>query len=403
MLMLTTISDLAVCGHKPLFDTVLPVGQINLPSEARFHDVFHDLFERRYYTNHGVVTQELEEKLCRLFGTRHALTMTNATLALSLVCKGLNLPVGGKVIVSAFTFAATVQALTWAGLDPVFCDIDPLTHNMTAQMVAPLLDTPGVCAILGVHLWGNACDIEGLEALARERGIPVFFDAAHAVGCSHKGRPIGGFGTCEVFSFHATKILSATEGGCVATNDDALAERLRNLRSSYGRRATVPIPIAGYGRFSEAQAAFALLSLEDFPQNCRNNQRRLRLYTEGLQGVPGIRFLLPSEGESHNYQYIVFEVEEKDFGLCRNELVQALAAENILARRYFVPGMHRCVPYITQCPQYVNALPVTDVVCEKVMQVPSGQCVTDENIAAVCALIRFIQAHAGELKGMLPQ
>ncbi|WP_310599623.1 aminotransferase class I/II-fold pyridoxal phosphate-dependent enzyme [Desulfobulbus sp.] len=397
------LSELAIWGNSPIFENQIPVGQINLPSWEYFCDSFHDLFERRYYTNHGVLTQEFEEKLCRLLGTRYALVMTNATIALSLACKGLNLPVGGKVIVPSFTFAATVQALSWAGLEPVFCDITHHSHLITPDTVAPLLDTPGVCAILGVHLWGNACDADGLTKLAKERDISIFFDAAHAIGCTHRGFSIGGFGSCEVFSFHGTKILTSTEGGCITTNDDDLAERLRNLRSSYGRRMTVPIPIAGYGRFSEAQAAFGLLSLEDFPKNCAANEKRMHLYVEGLRAVPGIRFLLPTPGERHNYQYVVLEIEEKEFGLSRDALVRILEAENVLVRRYFVPGMHRCVPYKTQFPQYMNTLPVTDALCEKVMQVPSGQRVTDGDITVICDLIRFVHTHAKKLKGALPK
>ena len=395
------VSDLAIAGGKPLFDMPLSVGQINLPHRKRFYTAFHDLFERRYYTNHGPAAQELEEKLCKLFGTRHALTATNATIALSLVCKALNLPLGGKVVVPAFTFAASVQALTWAGLEPVFCDIDPNTHNITEKTVLDVINTPGVCAILGVHLWGNACDIDGLDDIAQQKNIPLFFDAAHAIGCTHQGKPIGGFGVCETFSFHATKILTATEGACVTTNDDEFAERFRNLRSSYGRRKTVSVPLSAYGRFSEAQAVFALLSLEDFPLHCEQNKKRMHLYVERLKDVPGLRFRLPTQGEKHNYQYVVLEVEEKEFGLSRDNLVQILGSEHILARRYFVPGMHRCVPYRYKFPQYVDTLPLTDALCNNVMQLPSGQIITDREINAVCELIHFIHIHNKEINGYL--
>ena len=392
------INDLAVLGGRQIFARQLPVGQINIPDWERFQTLATGIFDRKYYSNHGVLAQEFEGKLCGLLGLPHAVTVTNATIGLALACKAVGLEPGDKVIVPAFTFAATVQALTWAGLEPVFCDVDPQTHNITTQSVTPLLDIPGVRAILGVHLWGNVCDVDGLEALARARGLRIFFDAAHAIGCTHRGVPVGGFGDCEVFSFHATKILSATEGGCVATRDDAVAERLRNMRASYGRHANVSIPVNANGRFSEMQAAFALLSLEDFFENCAANERRMRSYREGLKDVPGIRFLSPTVGERHNYQYVVLEIDEKEFGLCRDALVRILEAENVLVRRYFIPGMHRCPPYQTQFPQYLNTLTVTDALCEKVMQVPSGQCVDENDIDTVCALVRFVHAHAGDLK-----
>ncbi|MDR2726562.1 MAG: aminotransferase class I/II-fold pyridoxal phosphate-dependent enzyme [Deltaproteobacteria bacterium] len=393
--------DFAILGGPRLYAALLPVGQINIPEWEHFETLASGIFDRRCYSDHGILAQDFENKLCRLLDVPHAVTVTNATIGLCLALKALGLEPGDTVVVPAFTFAATVQALTWAGLEPAFCDVDPHTHNITAQTVAPVLDTPGVKAILGVHLWGNPCDLAGLEALARDREVPLLFDAAHAIGCTYGGRNAAAFGACSVFSFHATKILSATEGGCIATHDDRIAERIRAMRGDYGRHENVPIPVTASARFSEMQAAFGLLSLEDFPKNCADNERRMRLYGEGLRDVPGMRFLSPAPGERHNYQYVVLEIEEQAFGLSRDELVRVLEAENIQVRRYFVPGMHRCVPYKTQFPHYVDALPVTDALCHRVMQTPSGQCVTDEDIAAICGLIRFIQIHASGMKKRL--
>lgn len=395
------ISQLAVFGHKPEFDFPLPVGQINIPEEKRFREIFHDIFQRRYYTNHGVLAEKLEDALCDVFGTRHALVMTNATIALSLVFKALGLSAGGKVVVPAFTFAATVQALTWAGLEPIFCDVNSRTHTLDGEVVAALAKKEEACAVLGVQLWGNTCDISGLSDVAKELGIHLIFDSAHAVGCTFNGNMVGQFGVCEVFSLHGTKILSAAEGGCVTTNDDELAEILRNLRSSYGRRKNVPTSIGGYGRFSEAQAAMALLSLEDFPANCIRNRKKMELYHKKMSDIPGVRFLMPTPGEKHNYQYVVLEIDQNAFGLSRDELVHVLEAENVHARRYFVPGMHRCVPYCDLFPQFVNALPVTDALCAKVMQLPSGQSVTEEHIESICALIRFIHCRADAIRSRI--
>lgn len=396
--MKNNLDNLAIFGGPPLVGLTLPVGQINMPEWEKFEALANGIFDRRYYSNHGVLAQELESNLCQFMSVSHAVTMVNATVGLSVACKAIDLKPGDKVIVPAFTFAATVQALTWCGLEPVFCDVNPNTHNISAETVIHLLDTPGVKAILGVHLWGNPCDIVNLEELARDRRMFLLYDAAHSVGCEYNGKNAATYGVCSVFSFHATKIINSTEGGCVTTNNDEVAERLRNIRASYGRRSTVPIPVIANGRFSEMQAAFALLSLEDFPKNRADNERRMRLYVENLKDISGIRFLLPTRGVCHNYQYVVIEIDEKDFGLSRDELVRILKAENIHARRYFMPGMHRSVPYKTQYPQYVNTLPVTDALCNKVMQVPSGQCVTDSDIQNICCLIRYIKTHSEEIK-----
>lgn len=392
------IANLALAGHEPLFDSILPVGQLYSPSKERFHSVFHDLFDRRYYTNHGKLAQELERRLEERLDVRNAVVVTNATLGLSLSCKALGLPPQGKVIVPAFTFAATVQALTWAGLEPVFCDISNKSHNLDPQKVAALLEQHDVCAILGVHLWGNPCDIEQLQTLADSKGIPLFFDAAHAIACRYHGKPIGNFGACEVFSFHATKIMNATEGGCITTNDDELAERLRNLRSSYGRRKNVKTPIDGYGRFSEAQAAFGLLSLEDLSRRCDENCQKMALYHKKLSCIPGIHCISPAPEENMNYQYVVLEIDEKEFGLSRDALQKLLEAENVIARRYFVPGMHHCPPYETLFPEFATALPVTDALCTKVLQLPSGAPVSMDAVSRICECIAFVQANSADIK-----
>lgn len=394
------IECLAFLGGKAQFSTPLHVGQMNLPKWEHFENAFRDVFARRYYTNHGPLAQELEDRLAEFFGVRHVVTMTNGTIALMLAAKALNLT--GKVIVPAFTFAATVQSLTWAGVEPLFCDVDPQTHVLTPELVAPLLDDPDVSAILPVHLWGNLCNAEALEELAQRKGLSVYYDAAHAFGCTRKGEKAGCHGALEVFSFHATNVFNTAEGGCVCTNDDDIAERLRNLRSSYGRRISVDIPINGNGRFSEAQAAMGLLSFDDYPAIITANKARFELYTELLGNIPGIRILQPVSGEKHNYQYVVLEIDSQVFGLTRDQLIRLLEAENVLARRYFAPGMHRCMPYKGSYPNVVDALPTTDMLCECVMQLSSGQAVSLQDVRVTCELINFIYDNAESLRLRLP-
>lgn len=395
-----SIECLAFLGGKAQFSTPLHVGQMNLPKWEHFENAFRDIFARRYYTNHGPLAQELEDRLAEFFGVRHVVTMTNGTIALMLAAKALNLT--GKVIVPAFTFAATVQSLTWAGVEPLFCDVDPQTHMLTPALVAPLLDDPDVSAILPVHLWGNLCNTKALENLAQQKGIPVYYDAAHAFGCTRKGRKAGCHGALEIFSFHATNVFNTAEGGCVCTNNDDIAERLRNLRSSYGRRISVDIPINGNGRFSEAQAVMGLLSLGNYPSVIEANKARFELYTELLSNIPGIRILQPASGEECNYQHVVLEIDNQAFGLTRDQLIRLLEAENILARRYFVPGMHRCMPYKECYPHVVDALPITNMLCKYVMQLSSGQAVSLQDVRAICELITFIYDHAGSLRVRLP-
>ncbi len=380
--------ELAILGGVPTFAQQLNVGQLEFPEWNDFRSAFEDIFSRRWYTNQGPLTVDLEEKLSEYLGVRHAMTMTNGTIALMVAAKALGLT--GKVVLPAYTFIASAQSLTWCDLEPVFCDVDPETHNLTAELVAPLL-TDDVSAIMGVHLWGNPCEIDELQDLAEQKGVKLFFDAAQAFASEYKGKKVGGFGEVEVFSFHATKLFSATEGGLVSTNDDELAKRVRNIRSSYGAGPAVEVPFTANGRFSEAQAAMALLSLESLPGVLERCIELSQSYREGLSGIPGIRVLDVKNEATGNNQYVVIEVSEPEFGMNRDMLAKVLKAENVYARRYFRPGVHRTDYYAAKYPQYQNNLPVTDRLCETVLQLPSGQSVDRTSAQRICEVIE--QAH----------
>ena len=387
-------AGLAILGASPAFKAPIPVGQLNFPPWEDVESSFRDIFSRQYYTNQGPLTEELESRLEDFLNVKHAIVMTNATIGLIVAAKALGLR--GKVICPAFTFAATAQSLAWAGLKPLFCDVDPNTHQMSAALVAELINDD-VSAILGVHLWGNSCNPAALERLAREHKVHLYFDAAHAFGCSFSGIMAGNFGELEVFSFHATKILNATEGGCVCTNDNALAAKIRNIRSSYGAGKLIDIPLTGNGRMSEAQAAMALLSLKNYPQIKQRNEANFRLYEELVADIAGIQLVQPNENSISNYQYIVLEVSEKEFGLSRDLLLDVLRAENIQARKYFSPGLHRTVPFCNDLSENQHTLKVTDQLCSKVLQLPSGQGITEESITKICEIIMLAKSKAHEL------
>ncbi len=387
--------DLAYFGGKKSFDAFLPVGQINVPRWEKFEEMVEGIFHRKYYSHHGPLAQEFEEKLCSFLKVKHCVTITNATIALMISLKALNLPARAKILVPAYTFAASVQAITWAGYEPIFCDVDRKTHLLCKDEVLKHIDKTH--AILAVHLWGNACNIEELEELSARYKVPLLFDAAHAIGNIYKGRYIGNFGRAEIFSFHATKILSCAEGGAIATNDDAFAETVRNLRSSHGRREQVPVSINCNGRFSEFQAAMGLLSLEEFYENCEQNRIKICKYKDLLSSVRGIK-ILTSRMDFDNAQYLVLEIDEKLFGLSRDQLSALLHSENILSRKYFTPGMHKVVPYKDDFPEFMNALPVTDELSKCVMQLPSGRKVKLEDIEKICELIVFINKNAHRIR-----
>lgn len=392
------ISDFALFGGSPEFESTLPIGQLYFPSWDRYEAAFRDIFERQYYTNQGPLAEELEDKLQNFLSVKHAICVTNATIGLMMAAEAMGLT--GKVILPAFTFIASVQSLTWTGIEPLFCDIDPATHQLALDQVAMRIDKD-VSAIMGVNLWGGSCNPRALSELADSHGIPLYFDSAHAFGCKVDDIHIGNFGKMEVFSFHATKILSATEGGCVCTNDDYLAARLRNIRSSYGAGNPVEVAKTSNGRMSEAQAAIALMSLEDFSANRENNQRLYRKYKKHLEDIPGLSLVQPSGVSYSNYQYMVCIVDESRFGISRDQLLALMKAENINARRYFYPGAHRTVPYDEQFPQYLNRLPNTDQICASCIQLPIGALVSPQAVERICNVLSRIQRTAALIRAKL--
>jgi dTDP-4-amino-4,6-dideoxygalactose transaminase len=384
--------ELAILGGSPRFSHSIPVGQMNFPSWERYEKAMRGIFDRQWYTNHGPLAQEAELRLAEFLQVRNVVCVSNATVGLMMAVKALELD--GGVIVPSFTFPATAQALVWANARPRFCDIERSHHHLSAATIAAVLDDD-VQAILAVNLWGDACDIAGLRALADARRLTLFFDSAQAFGCAVADTPLGGFGNLEVFSFHATKVLNAAEGGCVSTDDDALAASLRNIRSSYGAGPPVPVPITANGRFSEAQAVLTLLSLEDYPANKERNRRLFDSYASGLAVVPGVRLRKPTVASDSNFQSAVCEIDEREFGLSRDALLAVLKAENVDARRYFYPGIHRSPPF---SQEHAPSLPVTEQVCRKVLQLPVGSMVSEQDVEAIVDLIAMAHDAAATIR-----
>lgn len=388
----------SLLGGPAAFSKMLPVGQLYFPSWDRYEAAMRGIFERRYYTNHGPLVQQLEARLQETLGVKHAICVTNATIGLMMAVEALEL--SGKVVMPSFTFIASAQSLTWAGVEPVFCDVNPATHQIDLGKIDALLDEH-VTGIMGVNLWGGACDPVALERFAQDRSLKLYFDSAHAFGCEVNGKNVAGFGELEVFSFHATKVLNATEGGCICTNDDVIAARLRNIRSSYGSGKAVPVVKTSNGRMSEAQAAIALLSLDDFPQNQKNNQTLFRKYEEGLRDIPGLRLVPPAGVTLSNYQYAVCEVDENMFGLSRDQLIAVLKAENVNARRYFYPGVHRTVGFQSVTRKWADELPVTERLCASCIQFPIGAMVDGKAVDTICEIIDNSQRHSNMLNSYL--
>jgi dTDP-4-amino-4,6-dideoxygalactose transaminase len=390
--------DLAIFGIAPKFAEPVHVGRPNIGNRGRLLERINEMLDRNWLTNNGPYVQEFERRLADFAGVRHCVAMCNATISLEIAIRAIGLT--GEVIVPSFTFVATAHALQWQEITPVFCDIDPETHTLDPAQVEKMI-TPRTSGIIGVHTWGRPCDIAALESIARQRNLHLLFDAAHAFGCSYKGKSIGGFGLCEVLSFHATKFFNAFEGGAVLTNHDALAEKMRLMRNFGFQGYDKVIYIGTNGKMTEVCAAMGLTSLESVREFMEINRRNQRAYRGGLDGITGVTVMGFDEKERANYQYVVVEVDELEAGLTRDEVVQVLMAENVLARRYFFPGCHRMEPYCSYFPHAALVLPQTEKLCRRVMVLPNGTSVNEQAISRICHIIRTAVSNATAVRRAL--
>jgi dTDP-4-amino-4,6-dideoxygalactose transaminase len=389
-----TAKELAILGGHPAFEEPLHVGRPNIGDREKFMARMNDILDRRWLTNAGRYVQEFEQRVAEYVGVKHCIAMCNGTVALEIAARALDLT--GEVIVPTFTFVATPHALQWQGITPVFCDIDPDNYCIDTNRMEDLI-TPRTTGIVGVHLWGRPCDVDGLTEIAGRRNLKLLFDAAHAFGCTYKGRSVGGFGNCEVFSFHATKFINTFEGGAVVTNDDELADKIR-LMKNFGFSGYDQVTYIGTnGKMSEPSAAMGLTSLESISEFISINRRNYEEYCSNLEGIDGLRVLRYDEDEQNNYQYIILEIDKERTTLTRDQLVHVLHAENVLARRYFYPGCHRMEPYRSYVPYWGQLVPVVEKLAQRCLALPTGQAMSTQDVRVVCGILRLSLSHAAEL------
>jgi dTDP-4-amino-4,6-dideoxygalactose transaminase len=378
--------DLAIFGGTPTFTEKLHVGRPNIGNRENLLSRINDILDRKWLTNHGIYVQEFEQRIAEFVGVKHCIATCNATVALEIAIRAVGLT--GEVIVPSFTFIATPHALQWQEITPVFCDIDPQTHNIDPNKIVQSI-TPRTTGIIGVHLWGRSCDVETLSDIAHTYGLKLMFDAAHAFGCSHQGKMIGNFGEAEVFSFHATKFLNTFEGGAIVTNSDELAEKIR-LMTNFGFAGYDQVIYIGTnGKMNETSAAMGLTSLESIDDFVDVNYRNYKCYQRELADIPGISLLSYDGTEKCNYQYIVLEIEESKTQITRDNLIKILHSENIIARRYFYPGCHRMEPYKSYFPHAKLLLSETEKLADKVVLLPTGTSVNEDEIYMISQIIRI--------------
>ena len=383
-----TAADLAINGALPAFEKPVHVGRPNIGDREAFLQRVNQILDNEWLTNNGPMVQEFEQRIAAHLGVRHCVAMCNGTIALEIAIRALKLE--GEVIVPSWTFVATAHALYWQGITPVFADIDPATHNLDPDAVRRMI-TPRTSGIIGVHLWGRAAPIDELQAIADEHGLKLLFDAAHAFGSTYKGQSIGRFGACEVLSFHATKAFNTMEGGAVVTDDDELAETMRLMRNFGFKGYDNVIHPGTNGKMIEVCAAMGLTNLGTLENVVAINKRNHTAYSDSLCDIPGISVLAYADEELNSNHYVVIEVNQQ-CAATRDEIVRALHAENVLARKYFWPGCHGMKPYRQLFPHAGLMLGNTERVANQVIVLPSGTTLPFEAIEAIAAVCKVMSA-----------
>lgn len=388
----------AILGGEPLFPKKIPIANPVLPSSAELLEGLDQILQSGSVTN-GPFTHAFEQAVSEQLNVKHAIAVSSATSGLMIAYRCLGLR--GEVVVPSFTFMATVSAMIWAGLTPVFADVDLQTGNLNpaAAEAAITLETS---AIVAVHNSGNPADIAALEAIATRHKVSMVFDAAHGFGSLWEGKTIGAQGDVQVFSLTPTKLVVAGEGGMVTTNDDQLAARLRIARE-YGNRGDYNSEFAGINaRLPEISALLGQHSLRHLNTAVTRRNEIATLYRQRLEQLPGIRFQLVRDGNRSSYKDFSITVDAAAFGLTRDELAAVLAAENIDTRKYYDPPVHRHHAYQAYAPAD-GLLPNTDFLAGAILNLPIWSHMNASIASNICLAIERAHAFSDAVRARLKQ
>jgi dTDP-4-amino-4,6-dideoxygalactose transaminase len=349
---------------KAHMDKRIFVTQPSLPPLSEFVASLQKIWDSKVLTNGGEFHQELEKALCQYLGVKYISLFNNGTIALLTALQALNIK--GEVITTPYSFVATTHSLLWNGLTPVFVDIDPETLNLDPRKIEAAI-TDKTTAIMPVHCYGRPCDVETIGQIAKQNGLKVIYDAAHAFGVQVGGESLLNFGDLSALSFHATKVFNTFEGGAIISNTPEMKQRIDHLKN-FGFTDEVTVVEAGInGKMSEVNAALGLLQLSRIDQNLKDRLEIATRYRSGLSDVKGIRIPTLDEGVVGNDSYFPIFVEN-DFYLDRDALYERLKAQNIYSRRYFYPlisdfPMYKDLPSASKANLSVAANAASQVLC----------------------------------------
>lgn len=356
------------------------VTKSSMPDFDDYCNLIRKIWGSHYMTNNGPLHEELCERIKEFLGVSNVTLFTNGHLSLENALQALDLH--GEIITTPFTFVSTTHAIARTGNIPVFCDINPDNYTIDADKIESLI-TDKTCAILPVHVYGNVCDVEKIEEIAKKYNLKVIYDAAHAFGVKYKGKSIASYGDMSMFSFHATKVFNTIEGGALVYDDPNFAKVLNNLKN-FGILSEEEVEyIGGNAKMNEFQAAMGLLNLENLIDNIEKRKKVVLKYIELLSKIEGIKLNAVADNVESNYAYFPIVVED-EYGLSRNQLYELLKKYDIYSRKYFYPISNDFEMY-ANCR---GETPIARDISEKVLTLPLYPDLSMDSVCKICKIIK---------------
>ncbi len=379
----------AIAGGRSMFDKLMPIARPDLPPLDEIKPYLEDMFETGMITNHKFV-KRFESAIAEYLQVKHAICASSGTSALMLAAKALGLK--GDVITPSFTFSATVHALSWCNLNPVFVDIDRETFNIDTSKIEKAI-TKDTSAIVPVNVFGNPCEIDKLEKISQEFNLKLLFDSAHAFGTAYRNKKVGNFGDAEMFSLTPTKVLTAGEGGIIATNNEDVCKQII-LDREYGKMPDYDCKTIGLSaRMAEFNAILGFHNLQRLDENIKRRNELYKIYTSELIDIGGLTLQKLNKNAECSMKDFAIVIDNKAFGVNRDKLADALTKENIAWRKYFYPPVHKETAY-KNLEISKKALPNTDFISESILTLPFFTAMTDEDVIKICNAIKRINKWA---------
>lgn len=368
---------------EPIMNEKILVTKSTLPPFEEYIEEIRDIWNSHWMTNMGEKHRELEKCLTEYLGVRNLSLFVNGHMALELTLQALNLK--GEVITTPFTFASTTHAIVRNGLTPVFCDINENNYTIDVNKIESLI-TDRTCAIVPVHVYGNVCDVEGIDYIAKKYGLKVVYDAAHTFGERYKGKGIGEFGDASMFSFHATKVYNTIEGGAVAYKDEEFGKILYQLKNFGIKNEEVVDGVGANAKMNEFQAAMGLCNLRYIDKSILSRKLAYERYLDNLSNLPGVRLPSLEKDLVPNYAYFPIVIDEKKFGYTRNEVMDHLKNNNIYARKYFYPLTNEFSCFHGKYD--VSQTPIALGISKRVLTLPLYEGLAEKTVDKICEVLK---------------